>query len=114
MFHPELYALGYTAVPDFRNRTLWGDTSPRTVKEAGLPNITGSYNAPRGSVNYANTSGAIVAVSIGPDEEPDNGCDGGEITGWTFDASRCSSIYGKSTTVQPPALTTRFLIKAKS
>ena len=41
--YPELYALGYSSVPDFRNRTLWGDTSPRTVKAASLPNITGTF-----------------------------------------------------------------------
>ena len=29
----------------------------------------------------------------------------------TFDASRCSSIYGASSTVQPSALTSRFYIK---
>lgn len=29
-----------------------------------------------------------------------------------FDASRCSSIYGNSDTVQPPAMTVRYYIKA--
>ena len=28
-----------------------------------------------------------------------------------FDASRCNQIYGKSSTVQPPAIVTNFLIK---
>lgn len=32
---------------------------------------------------------------------------------WIYiDASRCSSVYGKSTTVQPPAVTVKYLIKA--
>lgn len=30
----------------------------------------------------------------------------------TFNASRCSPIYGRSSTVQPPAVTVRYFIKA--
>ena len=32
----------------------------------------------------------------------------------SFNANSSNAIYGASTTVQPPALTTRFLIRAKS
>ena len=45
--------------------------------------------------------------------------DPGNVVGWIglnkiiFDASRCSSIYGGSTTVQPPAVTVRYYIRAK-
>ncbi len=41
---------------------------------------------------------------------------GSEVVGvqtLTIDASRCSAIYGKSTTVQPPAVTARYYIRAK-
>ena len=33
------------------------------------------------------------------------------VGGVGFNASRCSSVYGASTTVQPPAITMRFYIK---
>ena len=114
--HPELYALGYSAVPDFRNRTLWGNTTPRTAKEAGLPNITGAF-ARR---DDAGIFGGIVELSGAFYGEGSRSwrtrCTGGTYgnTYLKLDASRSSSIYGKSTTVQPPALTTRFLIRAKS
>ena len=114
--HPELYALGYTAVPDFRNRTLWGDTTPRTVKAAGLPNITGSF-ARRDDAGVfgglVNLTGAFYGSGS---TSWRTRCTGGVYGNvyLNFNASRSSSIYGNSTTVQPPALTTRFLIRAKS
>ena len=107
--HPELYALGYTAVPDFRNRTLWGDTSPRTVKEAGLPNITGTFRA-----IYGNSGGAFSDNGQQRTEDPGNGGTSNNHTVVTMSLAKSNSIYGKSSTVQPPALTTRFLIRAKS
>ena len=106
--HPELYALGYTAVPDFRNRTLWGNTTPRTVKAAGLPNITGRIGGTLDD-SWGQASGAFYENGSLPDS---GGSRSGPII--LMDASRSSSIYGASTTVQPPALTTRFLIRAKS
>lgn len=43
--YPELVAvLGKNTVPDYRGRFLETDTVPGTVKEAGLPNITGTFN----------------------------------------------------------------------
>ena len=67
-----------------------------TTVEAGLPNITGYINA--GGLD-GSASGAFY----------DNnttwyGYDGGRrVSAHSFDASRSSSIYGKSNTVQPPA-----------
>ena len=97
--------LGKNTVPDYRNRFLEGSTSPNQVIEAGLPNITGfvcggwmsgtGAFAPHG---YVNASGD------GHGHPPSDSC--------TFDASRCSPIYGKSNTVQPPATTVRWLIRA--
>lgn len=97
--------LGKNTVPDYRNRFLEGSTSPNQVIEAGLPNITGfvcggwmsgtGAFAPHG---YVNASGD------GHGYPPSDSC--------TFDASRCSPIYGKSNTVQPPATTVRWLIRA--
>lgn len=98
--------LGTSTVPDFRNRFLEGSTTPRTVLEAGLPNITGNFVAVfRGNP----VSGAFSDLGSGGHTKAKTDWDGQNIF---FDASRCSSIYGRSSTVQPPAVTVRYLIKA--
>ena len=107
--HPELYALGYSTVPDFRERVAWGHTTPRTVRAAGLPNITGSMNPSDG--RGGTYSGAFYRSSFSGWRE--KGTEGTDYN-WHFDASRSNAIYGASSTVQPPALTVRFLIRAKS
>ena len=91
-------------LPNLIDKFLEGSGTAGTVKNAGLPNITGGEQiihwgeyqasgcfdeAKHGdSINYAPSatySNAYYAVSL--------------------DASRSSSIYGNSSTVQPPALT---------
>lgn len=99
-----------------------------TVKEAGLPNITGEIHNDPGD-----------GMSDNDSIEPFDSAESGEITGAFikgpvkgyhlclpfkdaiinyapeyigFDASRSSAIYGKSDTVQPPSVTVRYLIKA--
>ena len=65
--------------------------------EAGLPNITGTFN----QAAWAN----IVATGAFRTTSNSGKCSSGndsKPTG-TFDASRCSSIYGNSDTVQPKA-----------
>ena len=110
--YPALSAvLGKSTVPDYRGRFLETDTIPGTVKEAGLPNIRGStwgtfwrsYANPSGPFTYA------IENSRGTGDHPSSNFSSYWIY---FDASRCSSVYGKSTTVQPPAVTVRWLIKA--
>lgn len=123
--YPALIAvLGKSTVPDYRGRFLETDTTPGTVKEAGLPNITGIL----GSDSLANNgssepitsadehfSGAFRAVNfqyyyVGFYYT-------GKAGNWApgsilFDASLSSSIYGNSTTVQPASVTVRRFIKA--
>lgn len=111
--HPELRALGYANVPDFRERTLWGHTTPRSVRAAGLPNITGDMIGHNSSEIVSGASGAFSRKGTGG-RNIDTGGWHNRGNGVSFDASRCSSIYGASSTVQPPALTTRFLIRAKT
>ena len=97
--------LGTSTVPDFRNRFLEGSTTPRTVLEAGLPNISGSF-----VVHMTNpVSGAFYNGKSGYESKQHRDWNAREVV---FDASRCSSIYGNSDTVQPPAVTVRYLIKA--
>jgi hypothetical protein len=89
--------------------------------EAGLPNITGSvaqsYNssttASIGWHNYQNKgwgSGALYLSGTGKEAaQVDSYGTGGSIA---FDASRSSSVYGNSDTVQPPSLVGQWLIVA--
>ena len=104
--YPELAkVLGKNIVPDYRGRFLEGSATAGTVKEAGLPNIKGKIAAGwmYGSGVFAN-NGFVGASGDGHGHPSSDSC--------TFDASRSSSIYGKSDTVQPPSVTVRYLIKA--
>ena len=91
-------------------RVLWGSDSNHsagTTIEAGLPNITGTITYITADNGNANTG-----------QYPTNGAfrwgneaytnkaslvSGGGSRDLTFNASRSNSIYGKSSTVQPPA-----------
>lgn len=123
--YPALSAvLGKSSVPDYRGRFLETDTVAGTIKEAGLPNITGIlgsdslkkdgssepitcadknfYGAFYGKkFNYYYTSLSLTSKATN--------CVPESIL---FDASRSSSIYGNSTTVQPSSVTVRRFIKA--
>lgn len=70
--------------------------------EAGLPNITGNTGYIAGYPSGAFYSG--VSYHTG-------GLQGDLNSGVAFDASRSSSIYGNSTTVQPATCKTYFIIK---
>ena len=73
-----------------------GQVAGKTV-DAGLPNITGTFY--RTALAYG-ANGCFAASSGGAQGFGSNKYDTGIIT---LDASRSSSIYGKSNTVQPPA-----------
>lgn len=95
-------------LPDARWRTVWGGESAfvGTYYSAGLPNISGSVlltvsGAIGGIVQYCyecfsgeqETQGFDASLSNTPRHKR-----------LVFNASRSSSIYGASSTVQPPAL----------
>ena len=67
--------------------------------EAGLPNITGAFNCDSKSRGASGAfwlyNTAVVRDSYSSTYDT--------LTEYHFDASRSSSIYGKSSTVQPPA-----------
>ena len=95
------------SLPNLQNRVLWGKDSSKSVGQtlaAGLPNITGYL---RGTDSVG--SGAFTS-SLGA-RRPGGGGQSDSQGNYWLDASRCSSIYGKSSTVQPPAMVTYFLIK---
>lgn len=118
--YPALTAvLGKNTVPDYRGRFLETDTTPGTVKDAGLPNITGRF-LPK--VDERKTSLIVDLVASGaffpgPYQFYSGYChpdvyNASSYPDVRFDASRCSSIYGNSTTVQPASVTVRRFIKA--
>lgn len=84
-------------------KALWtgNGSNANTTIDAGLPNITGTVASSWS--NDTNTTGAFK--NKGKDTSENWGGDSGWHNGrWSdFDASRSSSIYGNSTTVQPPA-----------
>ena len=92
-------------LPNLTDRFLQGSTTSGTVKNAGLPNITGAFD---GTIGIVTVSGAfnVDNLSTGNVFSGDPA-----YHGLNFNASRSSSIYGKSTTVQPPALTCLICIK---
>lgn len=127
--YPELYAVigsleccqsgneGMFKVPDLQDRFLQGaNGNLGTVKEAGLPNITGSfgirdnYYTPNEQKDGALSVTIVTSVS-GYGSIPADGsvspCNIG------FNAADSNPIYGKSNTVQPPAISVNYIIRAK-
>lgn len=100
-------------LPDFRNRVPQGGSSAtdRGNIAAGLPNITGKSHAGKGGsgFDYETEGGAFRLESSSSSNSGEGNKWQGSIE--NFDASRCSSIYGNSTTVQPPAVKVMFIIK---
>lgn len=96
-------------LPNLVGKFLEGDGTPGTLKEPGLPNITGTDSKQWSWAGNSTKAGAFV---------PRRGqTAGGTPTGssetafFDFDASKSNSIYGASDTVQPSALTVKFIIK---
>lgn len=102
-------------LPNLTDRFIQGSSTAGTIKEAGLPNITGSIE--HISESFSSTaSSATNSALYKSSDTPGDGTSPGRVdyndTGTlAFDASRSNSIYGASTTVQPPAVTVRFIIK---
>lgn len=98
-------------LPNLIDRFPQGSTVSGTYKAAGLPNITGSAEFSIGS--SSNLTGATEAFVVDestsiPMSLP---LSSGAYKRFYFSASNCSSIYGNSTTVQPPAATLIPIIK---
>ena len=86
------------------NRFIEGSSSAGTAKDAGLPSITGALNGVHGAGSGAPSgSGAFAVTSTGAAQGSADAY--GNYANFSMDASRSSSIYGSSTTVQPKSLT---------
>lgn len=99
-------------LPDLTARFIMGDTIAGQTKAAGLPEISGHTIIYQHTGWDESTNGAFTATSV------DGGTtsNAGEVlnmkdTYFDFKASKSNSIYGSSDTVQPPALTMRYIIK---
>ncbi len=77
--------------------------------EAGLPNITGSISSSGRLFNPGTTAGAFSSTTVtGP--ALTNGGNQAMLNSLSFSASRSSSIYGNSSTVQPQAIKVLYYI----
>lgn len=130
--YPDLYAvIGNTYggdtenfnVPNLVDKFIQGSSTSGTEKEAGLPNITGSISNAGATQNDQfltdstsagiKTNGALSIAGYASKTSMANGTDNFNTpTGFKFDASKSNAIYGNSDTVQPPALTMVYIIKA--
>lgn len=109
-------------LPNLIDKFAEGSTTPGTVKAAGLPNITGRLQPTAVWDGYTllyteSDSGAFYQGDIGA-RRANVGAAGDMGAPRTrdiyFSASKVSSVYGNSNTVQPPALTLLPCIKAYS
>lgn len=97
---------GENNTPDLRDRFIMGvgNYSLYSEVQAGLPNITGQFG---GNSRPCNPEGAFYHVGYGA--QGANTATDGQVTG--FNASLSNSIYGRSNTVQPPAVAMYYIMK---
>ena len=100
-------------LPNLIDRFLQGSETSGTVKDAGLPNITGT------GIWGVNWIPSLFSGALYTGRQGDRGtgyqpmAQGvANLDSTNFDASRSNSIYGNSSTVQPPSITSIPCIKA--
>lgn len=102
-------------VPDLRGRFLEGSNTPGQIKNAGLPEIEGSLPPIWGANDWfvgIQKNKAFTANSYRGNRY--GGVPSGlETISISFKASDSNPIYGNSTTVQPPSVTVKYIIKAE-
>lgn len=96
-------------LPDCRNRAIWGADNFGYLS-AGLPNIIGQFDY---HVWGAGASGAFYANGRSKNAAGAGNDNRNPYTITAFNASRSSSIYGASNTVQPPAIKVRVKTRYK-
>jgi len=89
-------------VPDLIGLCLQGGNAPASV-DAGLPNITGTAkNLAVPHTAIQSFAGSLYQSAASGSTQGSGGC--GNTLTLELDASRSSTVYGKSETVQPPAV----------
>ena len=106
---------GTFRIPDYNitGRFLQPGTGVGNQINAGLPNIWGEYHNVGIEPAAVGESGAIVNHNWGGNFFYHASGRGANLGGFDFNASRCSGIYGASSTVQPPSQIVHLCIKYK-
>ena len=100
-------------LPDLIGRFAEGSATPGTMKEAGLPNSKGVSNIGGNASKSALACGALKQVRYQQNWILNGAAsDINDLAEVELDASLYNPTYGKSDTVQPPALTLLPCIKA--
>lgn len=99
-------------LPDLIDKFPQGDATPGTVKNAGLPDITGVVATGGNSsvfwtddISGAFTPSSYATSTLETKSASNNPTSKARCSKATFNASYSNNIYGNSSTVQPPALT---------
>ena len=102
-------------IPDYNITKIFlqAGENAGTKVAAGLPNITGGWNNVGVEPGYGTASGAFYNNIVGGTFFYHGSGRGGNQGGFYLNASRSSSIYGKSNTVQPPSQIVHLCIKYK-
>lgn len=100
---------GMFKIPNLQDRVLQGaNENLGTMKEAGLPNITGQFT----SWSRNRWCNGVFSQSLFSAWTPsDSYIQTEKDAVMTFDASRSSAVYGKSNTVQMAAMCINYVIK---
>ena len=103
-------------LPNFQGKTIWGaNGNLNATLAAGLPNLTGTIGAVsthRVSFSTGDYTGVFASSSkLDTYAGSDSGSTRVKID---FNASKSNAIYGKSLTVQPPAICVNIFILAKA
>lgn len=112
--HPKLAALmGNT--PDMRNVVLQGSENPGQKIKAGLPNLRGYFYTFEGTDSTQTQSDGKLFAENTMTHSSDTAVGGKDdrVKRIEFNAEKSNAIYGASDTVQPPAYTVKWIIKAK-
>lgn len=98
-------------LPNFLNRAIWGANSFGYIS-AGLPNITGWFGSMSNGISSYSGNGAFrtSTTTSNGNNRGDWKCD---TFSASFNASWSNSIYGASSTVQPPAIKVRVKTRYK-
>lgn len=98
-------------VPNLTERFVQGGTQSGEVREAGLPNIIGRFWTAIWGDFISQVTGAFTATIENPTGDYGTNTTNCKNVWVDMDASKCSPIYGKSGTVQPPAIIMMYVIK---
>lgn len=100
-------------LPDLTDKTVWGGDSSAVggYKESGLPNITGQLRAVRTQSPTDDTIHGAFAFSAWGGNYMQYASEGSREAAISFNAAWSNAIFGKTTTVQPPAAVMQFCIK---